>query len=182
MIPDFPHNIRIRLAQLKFFCCPLTLLKLCPVGCLSLAFQNWDSQQGRDLATSGRNRQKFEESLVSSNLNSKQLRFHGAHPNVHTYMYLHKLVQRHVLLHILPNIDSWLSWQINIRKVWLLICCSRKRISKRFCNKNPNFSVKTKCDLYITWQYWHPVRHNVHFRFRSGSGLDSGAWQPHWRP
>ena len=25
----------------------------------------------------------YEESLVSSNLNSKQLRFHGAHPNVH---------------------------------------------------------------------------------------------------
>ena len=25
----------------------------------------------------------FEESLVSSNLNSKQLRFHGAHPRVH---------------------------------------------------------------------------------------------------
>ena len=28
---------------------------LCPVGCLSLAFLNWDSQQGRDLATSGGN-------------------------------------------------------------------------------------------------------------------------------
>ena len=25
----------------------------------------------------------YEESLVSSNLNSKQLSFHGAHPNVH---------------------------------------------------------------------------------------------------
>ena len=36
---------------------------------------------------------------------------------------------------ILPNNDSGLSWQINIRKVWLLICCSRKRISRRFCNK-----------------------------------------------
>ena len=54
MIPDFPYNIRIRLAQLNFFCCPLTLLSL------SLAFQNWDSQQVRDLATSGRNRHKFQ--------------------------------------------------------------------------------------------------------------------------
>ena len=35
MIPDFPHNIRISLAWLKFFCCVLTLLSLCPVGCLS---------------------------------------------------------------------------------------------------------------------------------------------------
>ena len=37
MIPYFPDNIRIR-----------------------LAFLNWDSQQGRDLATSGRNKQKFQ--------------------------------------------------------------------------------------------------------------------------
>ena len=29
-----------------------------------------------------------EESLVSSNLNSKQLRFHGAHPNLHIDSYL----------------------------------------------------------------------------------------------
>ena len=36
MIPNFPHNIRIKLAQLNFFCCTLTLLSLCPVGCLSL--------------------------------------------------------------------------------------------------------------------------------------------------
>jgi hypothetical protein len=26
----------------------------------------------------------YEENLVSSNLNLKQLRFHGAHPNLHT--------------------------------------------------------------------------------------------------
>ena len=36
------------------------LLSLCPVGCLSLEKLNWDSQQGRDLATSGRNKQKFQ--------------------------------------------------------------------------------------------------------------------------
>jgi hypothetical protein len=55
MIPDFSHNIRIRLARLKFFCSLLTLPSLCPVGCLSLTFLNWDRQQGRDRATSGRN-------------------------------------------------------------------------------------------------------------------------------
>ena len=42
------------------FCCPLTLLSLCSVGCLSLAFLNWDSQRGRDLAMSGGNKQKFQ--------------------------------------------------------------------------------------------------------------------------
>ena len=36
------------------------LLCLCPVGCLSLAFLNWDSQQGRDLATSGCNIKKIQ--------------------------------------------------------------------------------------------------------------------------
>ena len=65
-------------------------------GGVSLAFLNWDSQQGRDLATSGRNKKKsigpilflcYEESLVSSNLNSKQLRFHGVRPNVHVQVH-----------------------------------------------------------------------------------------------
>ena len=60
MIPDFPHIMKISLAPVNFFCCPLMLLSLCSVGCLSLAFQNWDSQQGRDLAMSGRNKQKFQ--------------------------------------------------------------------------------------------------------------------------
>ena len=35
MIPDLPIDIRISLAELKIFCCFLTLLILCPVGCLS---------------------------------------------------------------------------------------------------------------------------------------------------
>ena len=58
-IPDFPHNIRIRLAQLKFCCSVLTLLSLCPFGCFSLEQLNWDSQQGRDRATSGCNNNKI---------------------------------------------------------------------------------------------------------------------------
>ena len=36
----------------------------------------------------------YEKSLVSSNLNSKQLRFHGAHPNVHTFSLAKKPRQR----------------------------------------------------------------------------------------
>jgi hypothetical protein len=38
----------------------LALLCLCPVGCLSLEKLNCDSQQGRDLATSGCNKRKFQ--------------------------------------------------------------------------------------------------------------------------
>ena len=75
-MPDFPHNTRIRMAKLKIFFVASSLA---------------DSQQGRDRATSERNKffligpilfLYYEESLVSSNLNSDLLRFHCAHPNV----------------------------------------------------------------------------------------------------
>ena len=83
MIPDFPHNIKIRLAKLKlFFCFILTLLCLCPVGCLS----NVRTKQNKILIGPILSLY-YEESLVSSNLNSKQLRFHGVRPNVLTNFY-----------------------------------------------------------------------------------------------
>ena len=57
---------------------------------------SWDSQQSRDVATSGRNKNAFfikpilflyyEKSLLSSNLNSKLFSFHRVKPNLHTYM------------------------------------------------------------------------------------------------
>ena len=58
MIPDFPIDIRIRLAELKFFfCCFLTLLIFCPVSWVSFAET---SQQGRKLAKSGSIKKKFQ--------------------------------------------------------------------------------------------------------------------------
>ena len=54
MIPDFPYNIRIRLAQLDFFLRP-DVAKSLPC----VAFLNRDSQQGRDLATSGCNKKSM---------------------------------------------------------------------------------------------------------------------------
>ena len=85
MIPDFPHNIRIRLAPIEIFvCCVLTLLSLCPVGCLSLAFLNWDSQQGRDVVMSGCNKKisirpilflYYEESLHCNHIRCKNYTF-----------------------------------------------------------------------------------------------------------
>ena len=64
--------------QLNFFC----------------AFLNWDSQQGRDLTRSGHNKKKsigpilflyYEESLLSSSLNSKLFWFHCVRPNTDTF-------------------------------------------------------------------------------------------------
>ena len=67
------------------------LQSLCPVGCLSVYFLNWNSQQGRDRAMSGCNKKiiwpilslYYEESLVSSNLNSNLLGFHCPHPKLY---------------------------------------------------------------------------------------------------
>ena len=78
MIPDFPYNIRIRLAWLKIFCC-----------CLSLAetANRAETEQRQDATKKIIEPILFlyyEESLLSSNLNSKLLRFHCAHPTIHT--------------------------------------------------------------------------------------------------
>ena len=45
---------------LLFWLSGFSIKILCPVGCLSLAFLNWDSQQGRDLATSGCSKKKIQ--------------------------------------------------------------------------------------------------------------------------
>ena len=91
MMPDFLHNIRIRLAQLKFFLRP-DLAKSLPCLLSQFSFSKLRELTGQRLSNV-RKQQKiisigpilflcYEESLVSSNLNSKQLRFHGAHPSL----------------------------------------------------------------------------------------------------
>ena len=93
MIPDFPHNIRIRLAQLKLFLLHPDVAKSLP--CWLSQFRKAKLRQSTGQRLSNvRGKQKeisigpilflyYEESLVSSNLNSKQLRFHGAHPKLY---------------------------------------------------------------------------------------------------
>ena len=61
MIPDFPIDIRIRLAELIFFCCFLTLLIFCPVGLLSFA----------EIANRAENQQTQE--VTKNNFNSADL-------------------------------------------------------------------------------------------------------------
>ena len=94
MIPDFPHNIRIRLAQLNFF----LLLPDVGLPCWLSQFRKAELRQptGQRLSNVRTQQTKisiepilflhYEESLVSSNLNSKQLWFHGAHPNLLNHM------------------------------------------------------------------------------------------------
>ena len=124
MISDFPHNIRIRLARLTFFCCVLMLLCLCPVGCISLEKLNWVSEQGRDLARSGHNKKKsiwpivflyYEERLVWSNLNSKLFRFNCVRPSVHSSLYKSSFF----FLHSFP----YCSWPWN--------CCTIQQLQEK---------------------------------------------------
>ena len=92
MITDFPHNIRIRLAQLK-----KNMLR--PDVALSQPFLLSQFSKAKLRQPTGQKRSNvreqqtkisigpilflyYEESLLSSNLNSKQLRFLCAHPNV----------------------------------------------------------------------------------------------------
>ena len=58
------------------------MLSLCPVSCLSLEKLNVRKQQTK-ISIGPILFLYHEESLVSSNLDSKQLKFHGAHPNVY---------------------------------------------------------------------------------------------------
>ena len=78
MIPDFPHSMKIRLTPLKTFLLRPDVAKslLCWLSQLNTTKKNL---MGPILFL------YYEERLVSSNLNSKQLRFHGAHPNIHMY-------------------------------------------------------------------------------------------------
>ena len=72
MIPDFPIDIRIRFAEFrKAKMRQPTGQRLC----------NFRTQQKKSIGPILF--LCYEESLVSSNLNLKQLRFHGAHPKLY---------------------------------------------------------------------------------------------------
>jgi hypothetical protein len=73
-------NIRIRLAQLNFFLLRPDDAKSLP--CWLYQFSNVRTQQKKSIGPILF--LYYEESLVSSNLNSNLLRFHCAHPNVYT--------------------------------------------------------------------------------------------------
>ena len=116
----------------------MTLLGFCPIGCLILAFLNWDSQQGRDIATSGSNIffsirpilfLYYEKSLVSSNLNSKLFSFHCVRPYLHTYF---KCVIRHSFFHIFK--DKVLHTYILC--TYSLSCIMNKLFKNRVCSLN----------------------------------------------
>ena len=125
MLPDFPHNIRK--AKLR-------------------------RPQGRDLATSGNNKQKFqfsqsysyityEESLVSSNLNSKQFRFHGAHPTVH----VHLKTYTYVIVDYLKK-PSW--------KKYFFCKFLQSPQSEKCCRiLNVNYSHAISCIMYVCLQF-----------------------------
>ena len=114
-----------------FCCCALTLLIFCPVGCLSLAFLNWDSQQGRELPTSGRNKKIIHTNLlvevwyISSNLNSKQLRFHGAHRRHYILSFLTNLLQKWPQCTVKSAKISFIVQQ-PLRETLVCLCRNRK--------------------------------------------------------
>ena len=68
MIPDFPIDIRIRLAELNFFLLLPDFANSLPCW---LSQQNWASHQGRKLAKSGSNKKKIQFCQSYSYVNRK---------------------------------------------------------------------------------------------------------------
>ena len=144
MIPDFPHNIRIRLSQLNFFCCVLTLLCLCPVGCLILLYLY------------------YEESLVSSNLNSKLFRFHCVRPNLHTVK---------IILYIDFRFGSlWHHFYIGYvyHKIYAFLAC--------VSYKNYLPCDVSYCSYFIHWKYFHDCS-SVFWAICIGMSYARGSYQ-----
>ena len=96
MIPDFPYAIRIRLAQLNFPLLDPDIAKSLPGWLSQFSFSKLRQPTGQRRRINRTRQQKnsirpilflyYEESLVSSNLNSKQPRFHDAHPSLGSYV------------------------------------------------------------------------------------------------
>ena len=74
MIPDFPHYINYKIGPVNFF-----LFR--PDVATGQRLRNIRVQQLK-ISIGPILFLYYEESMVSSNLNSKQLRFHGVRPNV----------------------------------------------------------------------------------------------------
>ena len=107
------------MAQLNFLLLPPDVAKSLPCWLSQFSFSKirtqWKNSIGPILFL------YYEESLVSSNLNSKQLRFHGAHPNV----------QSSPATGVIPFIlnlgtNAWFTSQKNRKK-----SCIKKRIEKK---------------------------------------------------
>ena len=82
MIPDFPHNMKIRLTQSKKFLLRPDIEKSLP--CAKLRQPTGQNQDATFFSMWPILFFYCDQSLVSSNLNSKLFRFHSAHPNLHT--------------------------------------------------------------------------------------------------
>ena len=109
MMPDFPHNIRIRLAQLNFFLFRPDVAKSLPCWLSQFSFSKLRQPQGRDKATSGCNIffligpilfLYYKESLVSSILNSKLFMVHYVRPNLRSYCLIYILWFTHSKLKV----------------------------------------------------------------------------------
>ena len=84
MTPDFPHSIRfIKFAQSFFFILRPEVAISLPCWLSQFTFSNNVRMQQKRTSIEPILFLYYEESLVSSKLNSKQFRFHCVRPNVH---------------------------------------------------------------------------------------------------
>ena len=105
MIPDFPIDIRIRLAELKFFLLLPDFANSLPCW---LSQQNWASQQGRKLAKSGCNNFFFQ--------------FCQSYSYVNRNVWYHQIWIPNNLGFIVSDIPCWIIWflQFNFHVVFTI--------------------------------------------------------------
>ena len=136
------------------------LLSICPVGCLSLVFLNYDSQQDRDRATSGCNKKNLigpilflydKESLVLSNLNSNLLRFHCVRPTVHTYYV-------YIMNHI-PKFSLYIKW-VHKHLIIINLYWHFSMVLKIKCSKSKHYTDEFYIMFYRKVQIVRKIRLN----------------------
>ena len=133
MIPDFSHNVRIRLAQLEKKMLHPDDAKALPCWLSQFSFSKLRQPTGQRVSNVRMQQTKisirpilflyYQETLVPSNLNSKQLWFHGAHPiyctclNIFLYNSLASTWREYLKLICLIKLSLIGLWHSRIRAI-----------------------------------------------------------------
>ena len=150
MILDLPHIIRIRLAWLIF----LLLLrpdvaKALPCWLSQFSFSKLRQPTGQRQSNIRMQQKKsirpilflyYEESLVSSNLNSKLFRFHCVRPNVHITLDISSI---HFVMNPMQFQTLNSSWQSNFLKIKYVLRIYQQNLLRFTPGFSAHFPIST---------------------------------------
>ena len=138
----------------------MTLLCLCPVGCLSLEKKlNWDSQQSRDRATSGCNKKNF-------NLSNLILIFWGKSGIIKLEFKptMVSLSQTYSKYNFIKN-SKWIKYLISVHSTILWLQVSR-HISWRWMQRCSGSEMFIYTHWNSSWHHYITSYWNTHLRLQ----------------